>query len=786
MTFLADLVVAAEVVDFEVKQRPAGDAEADDDAERPAPRSCGGGARPRRPPGGAEHGDDKAAEAIAEMAAANAQLELGRPKEAARSAARARSILEESNGETKALVAALRSLAAANEAIESPVAVERALEAAERALELLRELGDDATGEAAALRTIAWARTARGEPEEGLRLAAASEALCRRLPDRRGQSAALDAIANAYLKLATVKAAASKGKDSGAAEIAAAIDAAKRAVDTSQDVGDALGEVTALRTTMRALVASGDIDELVSVTNDVLKRSRSIRHESSIGTVVEAITATYVQNDLTQYALVVADEELRLAMKSECGNRRAVALQGVAAVHHATRQDRQALRMAIDALELLTISGDTRAQAEACIKVAEYHLTAQEHKEALAVARQAMVLHEELGDIMGVAQALQLVGSIYCAMGDLNAELQSAWEQRRVYQACGFKDEEAFTLLKVTELVSKIRGVKDALKPVFEARRLYQELSDGEGEAAALLATASLHVTNQTPDLALRTVEGALRLSKKLGDARGQVNALQMAVSLHSTMGNTVKAVRLANDALELSRQTGNIKAQADVLEMIVRVQLDNCARATEAGRHAGARTVRDVLKNAEAVLQIYRDFQDLEGQASALLFISRGHLYNNDGQKALSAALESQEIYKQFDNVPAVASALTVVAKAHIILQNPIEALVAAQEAAHLAEDAGDEEGYADASQLVDALAKDLGSAADETLAGLELNDSATASGVNGSGCHNLPFDARNEDHSRWQAALPVETKPQPARKAASPQGPFFNRQSFSLHVEK
>merc|ERR1719215_1033083 len=256
---------------------------------------------------------------------------------------------------------------------------------------------------------------AKGDAKRALEAAEAARERLADVKDKKGEAAAMQAMATAHM---------ASQNSAEAAKIA------KEAAALFQAKGDTKGQASALCTAANAVQQSAGKDSY----RDVLRLAREARN-------------------------------LFREANNPSGETLAMAMMATSLLFSQKKTDHiESLDLSEDVVDMCILSGDKRRQGQATHIKSQAHLMLEEPEHGLQAAMQAAALARAIGNRGEEAAYLHTAGAAHVNRGDYDEALRPAHESRRIFKEIG--NEEGEKLAN-----GLIAGVRSALPHAQAAKR---------------------------------------------------------------------------------------------------------------------------------------------------------------------------------------------------------------------------------------------------------------------------------------------------------------------------
>lgn len=630
--------------------------------------------------------DGRTAETAA-LCEADVLLATGRPRQALRSAGRARELCEQLQDD-EGLAEALDLEVRAGLRLDGVAGTGKALAAAEAALALRRRLGDGQEDEA--LLALSRVHLARHEYEDAFAFAGAAVEAARSSGNERGEAGALRELSGVVRALAEI----------GQEDADTAVHYAKDAAELFRSLGDAPGEVAARHALAQAFVGDG----MSSLALEALQGAMSMARELGNRPLIKAGFDLLAKLHAPAKAAAALEKQAALARSVGHTWLELETLHRAARLHSSVGMHNVAKRTAATALEVARTAGDAHREARVHRCMADMHEVAKEHTEALRELAKARALFTTLGDVCGAAEASK-VACVFCEdSGNLRGALDACKQQVETYRAAGWREQEAEATIAMAEVAARATNPAQALQIAREALQMCKEIDHKDGEADAWLCIAVLQFEHSFNfKESLNAAEKAQALFQGVGNPSGEANALKIAGSALLAQGAGERAaLGKCRKALEICQRHGDHKGEAFVLQALVDMHMGIVREHTHSGMPPPPEILEDALNLALLAASAWESLRDSSSQAWALLQLSGLYLMDDDGDAALQAAKESREIAEKFDDIGPEAAAQLAMADAHMHRESWKDAQEAAEDAKALYGDLEDSFGKEDAEDIM------------------------------------------------------------------------------------
>lgn len=399
----------------------------------------------------------------------------------------------------------------------------KGLAAGQEAVVLAQEL-DDPLQEATRMCIVSEAQTGCNATAEAL--VTASEALDRFASRDADSSAALTAIAKAYVSkgeleeaVNAIKKEADRLQQKGhtkqqAAMLCQASELAisnkdhdlglapiMQALSIYKSLGDKKGEATALNALAQIKLEQGETGDALrsaETASVIFKELGKAGFDGYIASLDCVIKATASMSSAEE-ALNFAAGMLKSFSKEREKRGEAVMLMAIASLQVEEKDIDGALSTLNQVPALFAAVGDKNGEANAWTKMAQVHFARSEPGLALRAAEEALAAFSKVGDKSGKARAAMLVADAHFSLapygeGNGRDACKAAQEAMSAYESMGNKAMQALATQVLANAQLMSQSYEDAKRNAAKAEELFQEVSDRHGQAGSLLIIAGAHL----------------------------------------------------------------------------------------------------------------------------------------------------------------------------------------------------------------------------------------------------------------------------------------------------
>ena len=313
------------------------------------------------------------------------------------------------------------------------------------------------------------------------------------------------------------------------------------------------------------------------------------------------------------YAAAVRSLEQALGIYRDLGDRlgQANALSGLGDVRRMTGDYPAAARSLEQALGIYRALGDRLGQARALSFLGAVRQLTDDYPAAARAQEQALGIYCDLGDRLGQADALVYLGDVRWMTGDYPAAARAQEQALGIYCDLGDRRGQANALSGLGDVRRRTGDYPAAVGALEQALGIYRDLGHRLGQAYALSGLGDVRRLMGEFPAAAQALEQALGIYRDIGDRAGEAEALNERGSLHRVRGELARAEGCHQQALDLARQIGSSLDEAHALAGLGRCALaagrtaeaeDRLRQALEIFQRIGAAEVADLSAELEAI----------------------------------------------------------------------------------------------------------------------------------------------------------------------------------------
>ena len=356
-------------------------------------------------------------------------------------------------------------------------------------------------------------------------------------------------------------------------------EAARRAWNS---VGDARGEVKALRTIADVYQTFGETENALSYYDRALSLSRLAKDVQGEAETLAALA--YLQYFLgdTQKALDNATTALALnqAAGNPHGQARSRNVMGDA--YYSLGDMAMARQIQEQALSQWRALGDARGEAQSLVSVGFVYQMLSEPQKAFDAYQRALVLWRNVKERRGEALALTALGNLQNKLGDRQEALSSHLRARELLGPTGDRPSMAISFANIAVAYRGLGEERRALEYWGQALPLFQATGDPWGAAETQLDIGRTYYRLGESQKALDYLLKALATFRQLAMPRLEAQTLRDIGLVHDAIGERDRALDYYNQSLKLMRAGQDDRDAAYTLNYMGRVS-DSLGRQREA-----------------------------------------------------------------------------------------------------------------------------------------------------------------------------------------------------------
>ncbi len=342
---------------------------------------------------------------------------------------------------------------------------------------------------------------------------------------------------------------------------AEAITRHQAAVQAAQDLGDRLGQASALhdlgdlrRLTDDYPASAQALEQALDIYRDLGDRLGQANALHDLG-VVRSITG--------DYPAAVRAQEQALGLYRDIADRlgQANVLRELGAVRRLTGDYPTAVQALEQALGLYRDLGDRLGQGNALHDLGVVQSMTGDYPAAAQAHEQALDIHRDLGNRLGQAGALNSLGAGRRRTGDYPAAAQYLEQALDIYRDLGNRLGQA-NVLRELGAVRRLTGEYPAAAQYLEeALGLYRDIGNRNGEATALNDRGTLYLVSGDLAQAEECHQQALDLARAIASSWNEAHALGGLGRCALAAAHAAQARILLRQALQIFQRIGAAEA---------------------------------------------------------------------------------------------------------------------------------------------------------------------------------------------------------------------------------
>jgi tetratricopeptide (TPR) repeat protein len=239
-----------------------------------------------------------------------------------------------------------------------------------------------------------------------------------------------------------------------------------------------------------------------------------------------------------------------------------------------------------------------------------------------------------------------------------------------------------------------------ALKTSEEARKQCRSKADKKGEGASLIMVAKAAFEVGSWDVGTKASGEALHIFQATKDAIGESAALMLVSNACLLAGDFAEAVSSAEDAATLAKSSGATKQMAYCKASIASATLALLQNQENDDPDLQAKA----LEAAQEAASAFREIGEKAEMAKVVSDLAMAYLISGNSNMALAKAKMAQRLYQADMNVAGEARSLIIISKALQKEGSGDAAMQTLEDAANLFGSIGDQQGQAEAYELMQA----------------------------------------------------------------------------------
>lgn len=485
--------------------------------------------------------------------------------------------------------------------------------------------------------------------------------------------------------------------------------AAKRALDTFAELGDAANQVKAHFVLATASLALNDPGEALAFAEGGLALARQEpdrRQEArALHLCAVAISNGPTVKDALDKGLRYEQEALGIQRKLGTPGPLAWQCHYLAKWYLLVERPREAVAPAKESVRIFQqLRTDSGALQECQHTLCKSLVGAADVKGALRIAREAVDEARSKGDRRCEVLALETLVAVHLdadasfESGDLQEARELSVQAYEICQRLEDKKWEATTLHSAAQACLRLRLHEEALTKVTESSTILDDMGEHAERATILQTALEILMAKGDSRASLEVSQEIRRLTKEIGKRSREANAMLMEGQIQHTLGQFDSALRLAQEAQVIFQQIGDKKGEGLSWSVVSEVQKNMGEKA-------------DALKACRTTQTLYQQVGDKRSQAYAKKSSTTLFVAQSCDDEAVHSANEALTLARASGDMKAEVEMLNLVAQATLnsiikrsqemadedailhIMQREASAVRPAREAAALARKMGDKQ---------------------------------------------------------------------------------------------
>ena len=214
---------------------------------------------------------------------------------------------------------------------------------------------------------------------------------------------------------------------------------------------------------------------------------------------------------------------------------------------------------------------------------------------------------------------------------------------------------DANALLQQCRKALASKQVRDAMQLCQQAQAAYQQLGDRSGEAKATTNLGIAHLRSGQWPSALDILQGAVGLAQESQERRVEAIALQQLGITYQLLGDPQQANDALQQALAIAQELNDTQLESSTAGLIASLENRSQPAALKAAQfflqgtlHIQANQHQAAIEPLENARALFRDSNNLEGEALASSFLGMAYTTLGQHQQATETAQEALEVVAQ------------------------------------------------------------------------------------------------------------------------------------------
>lgn len=259
----------------------------------------------------------------------------------------------------------------------------------------------------------------------------------------------------------------------------------------------------------------------------------------------------------TRRALSLCLESNGLASSSSYRKGLAYSLRNEAYCRSLMADNRDALQICVQAMQIFEEIGDEFGQASVWNVIGNIHHSLGDSAESLKAHHRSLGIKEAIGDQPGAAYSWNNLGTVYDRLDDNARALECYFKSLKIKEEIGDVEGQAGTLNNIGFAYEKLGDLANALEYYDRCSAYSEENGDGQTRATALMNSANVYVKMGNLQEGLKRHEDSLRIKRLIGDREGEATSLVNLGEAFLQHRNHAKASECFLACMKICRETG-------------------------------------------------------------------------------------------------------------------------------------------------------------------------------------------------------------------------------------
>ena len=493
-------------------------------------------------------------------------------------------------------------------------AIERFL----RAVTIWREI-EDRRGESADLGNLGNAYSALGEAREAMECYEQALAIARGTEDRHEEGNWLGSLGNAHTNLGQAR----KG-----------IEYYELSLAVHRELADRRGESADLGNLGSAYSHLGEVRKAIEYYEQALAIDREIGDRGGEGTDLGNLGGAY--NALGEVRKAIEYYEQALAISREIGDRRGEGtdLGNLGLAYSDLGEVREAIKYYEQALAIDREIDDRGGEGTDLGSLGSAYGALGEVRKAIEYYEQALAIVREIGSRRGEGNQLGNLGLAYSDLGEVRKAIEYYEQALAIVREIGNRRGEGNQLGNLGLAYSDLGEMRKATQHYEQALAIAREIGNRRGEGNQLGNLGNTYRVLGEVRKGIGYYEEALEIAREFDDRHNEGAALGNLGNAYTDLGEVRKAIEYYEQALTIARETGDRRGVCSHLGNLgsaylrleefeqARAHLERAAETAEETEHRLA--LVKIRKNLARALASAQHFEDAASQARKALTVAQ------------------------------------------------------------------------------------------------------------------------------------------------------------------